>query len=90
MQNSAADHHVGEAIRKRHPLDGFYADIFCRQLRRKLCSEPANGVDGVNVGIGCEDVEARLQQIDQISPAAAGRVQHAHTGADAPAQKLIE
>ena len=71
-------------------LDGLDAEILWRQLRRQLRGKPPNSVDGVRVAIGRKDLEAGLQQIDEVSSAAARRIQHAHARADAPAKQLIE
>ena len=90
VQDSAAQHGIGERVRESHALDGLVPEV---RLGQTWCELPRYGPDRRDrsrIFIHAKDVEAVLEEVDEVSAAAAPCVDYAHARGDAPTQELIE
>ena len=90
VEHGGTDHHIGEPIGERHPLDGANLKILRRQPRLQRCGQTAHVVDSFGILIQREYLAPFAQQVDQVAPVAASGIEHAHAGRNVPAQNLIE
>ena len=86
MKDGVAYDDIRKGIWKRVRFDSLHAKVFCREVRRKS----PNGLNGVRIRVGSEDVVAFTQQVHDIPTAATARIEDLHSGCDVSAQKLIK
>jgi hypothetical protein len=76
VEDGVANDDIGENVGERVCFDGFNPEVLRRKMRRK----PANGVDGLRIGIYGEDVVAFTEKVDDVPAAAAARIENFHPG----------
>ncbi len=90
MQHGVAQHHVGRLIREGHAFNKAHAEVPCRQPRLQQRGQLPYMLHALGIGVERKDLAALPQQVHQIAPIPAARVEHPHPGLDIAAQNLIE
>ena len=90
VENGATEDEVGKGVGKRQGLDGLDAEVGLRKSGRERGGESACGVDRSGVLVYAEDLVSLAQEVDEVAPEAAARIEDTHSGMDAATEKLIE
>ena len=90
VEDGAADHDIGECVRKGHGFDVFQPEVVCRESWRDGCAEVTRGLERAWIRIHSKDFETLPEQVDKVSSRAAAGIEYPHSGRDAPTEKLIE
>jgi hypothetical protein len=90
VEDGAADDEVEGFVRVGDRFDGFDAEVFRGQMRGESGGESASLGDSFGTVIGAEDLVAFAEEVDEVAPRAAARVEDSHAGHDVVAKDLIE
>jgi hypothetical protein len=90
MEDGARDHGVEVAIGKAQALQGLHAEVRGRQPGSQLGGELTDLLDRARRGVHRAHVEAVAEEIRQVAPGAAARIQHAHARREPALEELVE
>jgi len=86
VEDSAAKDDIEGGVGVGDGLDGFEAEIFCREIG----GDGAGLFDGGRIFVRSEDFVAFVEEIDEVASGAAAGVEDPHAGCDVAAKELIE
>jgi hypothetical protein len=90
MQHGAADHRVREGIREGHALDRLGAKVGRRKLRGETRRQPLHGGNRIDIQVDRKHLVASSEQVDEVAPRTAARVEDPHRRRQASTQQLVE
>jgi hypothetical protein len=90
VKHRITDHNIGEGIRKGHVLNGPDSKVICRKSGSKRSRKLSYMLNAIAVQIERKDLAALAEQMHEIAPVPASRIQNTHSGRDVPSQNLIE
>jgi hypothetical protein len=90
VKDGAADDEVEGFVRVGDGFDGLDAEVFRGQMRGESSGESAGLGDSFGTVIGAEDLVAFAEEVDEVAPRAASRVEDSHAGHDVVTENLIE